>query len=156
MKNLSYGVLPGECFGFLGINGAGKTTTMKMLTGDYLPSSGTAVIDGHDILSEQLKVRAKLGYCPQFDALLDKLTVREHIELFARIKGVPPERLEQLVAASISELDLTPFENKLAGQLSGGNKRKLCVGIALVGDPKLVLLDEPSSGIDATFNHKPA
>eukprot|EP00937_MAST-01D_sp_MAST-1D-sp2_P000217 g217.t1 len=148
VKKLSFGVSPGECFGFLGINGAGKTSTLKMLTGDYLPSSGTAVIDGHDILTEQLQVRSKLGYCPQFDALLDRLTVREHIELFARIKGVPSENMDELVSASIKELDLTVFEHKLAGRLSGGNKRKLSVAIAMIGSPPIVFLDEPSTGMD--------
>jgi ABC-type multidrug transport system fused ATPase/permease subunit len=88
VRNLSFGVPPGEVFGFLGINGAGKTTTLNMLTGDELCTSGTALLAGYDIVEEQAAVRRLLGYCPQFDALLDKLTAREHLELYARIKGV--------------------------------------------------------------------
>ncbi|KAJ0412877.1 hypothetical protein ATCC90586_002507 [Pythium insidiosum] len=136
----------GECFGYLGINGAGKTTTMKMLTGDVLPSSGTARLDGLDILSQQLAVRRRLGYCPQFDALFELLSVREHLELFARIKGVA--QLHDAVRAMLREMNLEDFEHKLAGTLSGGNKRKLSVAIALLGAPPIVFLDEPSTGMD--------
>jgi ABC-type multidrug transport system ATPase subunit len=89
-----------------------------------------------------------LGYCPQFDALLDLLTVREHLELYARIKSVPDAEVEGVVRTKIEEFDLVDFENKLAGSLSGGNKRKLSVAIALISEPPLVVLDEPSTGVD--------
>lgn len=95
-----------------------------------------------------MEVRSKLGYCPQHDALLDLLTVREHLELFGRIKGVPEKDLNRFVVSVIDEMDLTNFENKLAGRLSGGNKRKLSVGIATIGRPPIVFLDEPSTGMD--------
>lgn len=144
VRNLSFGIPRGECFGFLGTNGAGKSSTLKILGGDLIPTSGTARLSGHDILQEQIEVRRLLGYCPQFDALLDLLTVREHLELFARIKGVPSDILDRVVRAKIHELDLDAYEHKLAGSLSGGNKRKLCVAIAMIGAPPLVLLDEPS------------
>ena len=148
VRELSFGVAPGEVFGFLGINGAGKTTTLQMLSGDVLPSSGTALMAGYDILTAQPSVRRLLGYCPQFDSLLELLTVREHLELFARIKGVPEAELGAVVRQKVAELDLGAFTNKTAGSLSGGNKRKLCVAIALIGDPPLVFLDEPSTGMD--------
>jgi len=148
VRDLSFGVPKGECFGFLGINGAGKTSTMNMLTGNFLPSSGNAWLYGLDIKTQQLEVRAKLGYCPQHDALLDLLTVREHLELFGRIKGVPEKHLSRFVEAVIDEMDLKAFANKLAGRLSGGNKRKLSVGIATIGRPPIVFLDEPSTGMD--------
>jgi len=119
-----------------------------MLTGNFLPSSGNAWLYGLDIKTQQLEVRAKLGYCPQHDALLDLLTVREHLQLFGRIKGVPEKDLSRFVEAVIKEMDLTKFANKLAGQLSGGNKRKLSVGIATIGRPPIVFLDEPSTGMD--------
>ncbi len=93
VRDLSFGVPPGEVFGFLGINGAGKTTTLNMLTGDELCTTGTAFLAGFDIIEEQQAVRRLLGYCPQFDALLDKLTAREHLELYARIKGVGGKEL---------------------------------------------------------------
>jgi ATP-binding cassette subfamily A (ABC1) protein 1 len=148
VRNMQLGLPKGECFGFLGINGAGKTTTMKMLTGDVLPTSGTGTLAGFDILNEQLKVRSQIGYCPQFDALFDLLSVREHLTLFARIKGVPPNRMESVIQAKMHQMNLEPFENKLAGTLSGGNKRKLSVAIALIGAPKILFLDEPSTGMD--------
>ncbi|RLN14393.1 hypothetical protein BBJ28_00018173, partial [Nothophytophthora sp. Chile5] len=148
VRDLSFGLNRGECFGFLGINGAGKTTTMKMLTGDVVPSRGTATLGGFDILTQQIEVRRQIGYCPQFDALFDLLTVREHLELFAAIKGVAPSDLEAVVMEKIHQLNLADFENKLAGSLSGGNKRKLSVAIAMIGNPAIIFLDEPSTGMD--------
>ena len=115
-----------------------------MLTGNFLPSSGDAWLYGLDIKTQQLEVRAKLGYCPQHDALLDLLTVREHLQLFGRIKGVAEKDLSRYVETVIKDMDLTEFANKLAGRLSGGNKRKLSVGIATIGRPPIVFLDEPS------------
>eukprot|EP01051_Picozoa_sp_SAG22_P020986 SAG22_NODE_4448_length_1267_cov_1.363870_1_plen_397_part_01 len=91
VRSLSFGIEKGECFGFLGINGAGKTTTMNMLTGKFLPTSGNAYLNGLDIRTNQLQIRSQLGYCPQHDALLDLLTVREHLFLFGRVKGVPED-----------------------------------------------------------------
>ncbi|OWZ19521.1 ABC transporter [Phytophthora megakarya] len=88
VRDLAFGLKRGECFEFLGINGAGKTTTMKMLTGDVLPTNGTATLGGFDILTKQIEVRRQIGYCPQFDALFERMSVREHLELFAAIKGV--------------------------------------------------------------------
>ncbi|TMW59993.1 hypothetical protein Poli38472_000035 [Pythium oligandrum] len=148
VKNLSFGLKRGECFGFLGINGAGKTTTMKMLTGDIVPTSGSATLAGFDILSQQIDVRREIGYCPQFDALIDLLSVREHLELFAQIKGVPRSELDEVVREKMQQLNLTAFEHKLAGSLSGGNKRKLSVAIAMIGSPSILFLDEPSTGMD--------
>ncbi|KAG7398223.1 ATP-binding cassette sub- A member 12 [Phytophthora boehmeriae] len=148
VRDLSFGLKRGECFGFLGINGAGKTTTMKMLTGDISPTSGTATLGGFDILSQQIEVRRQIGYCPQFDALFERMTVREHLELFAAIKGVQRADMDAVVSEKIQQLNLADFENKLAGSLSGGNKRKLSVAIALIGSPPIVFLDEPSTGMD--------
>ncbi|RLN06400.1 hypothetical protein BBJ28_00020925 [Nothophytophthora sp. Chile5] len=148
VENLSFGLKHGECFGFLGINGAGKTSTMKMLTGDIVPTSGNATLSGFDILTQQVQVRRQIGYCPQFDALIDLLTVREHLELFAKIKGVPNAVLNEVVIEKMEQLNLMAFEDKLAGSLSGGNKRKLSVAIAMIGAPKILFLDEPSTGMD--------
>ena len=148
VRKLSYGIPVGEVFGFLGINGAGKTSTLQILSGDVLPTSGSAQLAGLDIITQQLAVRRLLGYCPQFDAILDLMSVREHLELYARIKGVPEPEVRAVVETKLVEMDLKPFENKLAGRLSGGNKRKLGVAIALIGDPPIVFLDEPSTGMD--------
>ncbi|GMF13566.1 unnamed protein product [Phytophthora lilii] len=148
VRDLSFGLQRGECFGFLGINGAGKTTTMKMLTGDVPPSRGSATLGGFDILTQQIEVRRQIGYCPQFDALFDLLSVREHLELFGAIKGVPQSALDRVVKEKIQQLNLSDFEHKLAGSLSGGNKRKLSVAIAMIGNPAIIFLDEPSTGMD--------
>jgi ATP-binding cassette, subfamily A (ABC1), member 3 len=149
VRDLSFGLRKGECFGFLGINGAGKTSTLNCLTGAILPSSGEAWLAGKHILTEQSEVRRLIGYCPQHDALLDLLTVREHLQLFGRLKGVAAgPTLAAMVSALIETLDLSSHAHKLACTLSGGNKRKLSVGIALIGSPPLVFLDEPSTGVD--------
>ena len=150
VRNLSFGVPVGEVFGFLGINGAGKSTSMGVLTGETLPTRGTAVLAGLDIVTQQPRIRRLVGYCPQFDALIDNLTLREHLELFARIKGIPEGIiLKDTVSRSMSELGITEFANKLAARLSGGTKRKLCLAIALIGNPPLLILDEPTTGVDA-------
>ncbi|CAK4964438.1 unnamed protein product [Aphanomyces euteiches] len=148
LVDLSLALPKGECFGYLGINGAGKTTTMKIMTGDVLPTSGAATLGGFDIMTQQLDVRRLIGYCPQFDALIDLLTMREHLELFAAIKGVPIDLIGATVMEKMDQMNLNDFENKLAGTLSGGNKRKLSVAIALIGSPPIIFLDEPSTGMD--------
>jgi ATP-binding cassette subfamily A (ABC1) protein 1 len=150
VRGLSFGVPVGEVFGFLGINGAGKSTSMGVLTGETLPTRGTAKLAGLDIVRQQPQVRRLVGYCPQFDALIDNLTLREHLLLFARIKGVPEGApLAAAVAASMHELGITEFAHKLAARLSGGTKRKLCLAIALICRPPLLVLDEPTTGVDA-------
>lgn len=147
LKSLCLGV-GDECFGYLGINGAGKTTTMKILTGYVHPTSGSATLGGFDAISQQSQARRIIGYCPQFDALLDLLTVREHLELFADLKGIRRQDKKQEVDGFIERMDLKRFENKLTHTLSGGNKRKLSAALALMGRPRVVFLDEPSTGMD--------
>ena len=112
-----------------------------MLTGDIIPGSGTATLNNLDILTHQNDVRRLLGYCPQFDALIDTLTAREHLVLFARIKGVPEEIMQEYVEHLILRLGLQEgIADKPTKGYSGGNKRKLCVGIALIGNPPIVFL----------------
>ena len=149
VRDLSLRVSRGECFGFLGVNGAGKSTTFSMLTGAVSPSSGDATLRGLSILSQQDDLRKLVGFCPQHDALESLLTPRETLRLYANIKGVPSRHIDAEVDDLLHDLDLAMFASKQAGTLSGGNKRKLCVGVALIGRPQLVLLDEPSSGMDA-------
>ncbi|XP_051151534.1 ABC transporter A family member 1 isoform X2 [Andrographis paniculata] len=148
VDSLTFSVPEGECFGFLGPNGAGKTTTLSMLSGEERPTDGTAYIFGKDIKSNPKAARQHVGYCPQFDALLEFVTVREHLELYARIKGVQDGELEHVVMEKLVEFDLLKHADKPSYALSGGNKRKLSVAIAMIGDPPLVILDEPSTGMD--------
>ena len=103
---MTFGLALGECFGFLGVNGAGKTSTLNMLTGAVMPSGGEAFLGGLDVVKQQGKVRRLLGYCPQHDALLDRLTVREHLELFGRIKGVERAELRGYCTAMMKDLTL--------------------------------------------------
>ncbi len=149
VKDFSLSVNQGEVFGLLGANGAGKTTLLSMLTRLSTPSSGNAYIANHySILTDFRKVASNLGVVTQNNSLWDRLTVESHLYLFARLRGVLPERLTQVVNDCIIDLELEPHRHKLAMSLSGGMKRKLCVAIALIGDPKVVLLDEPSAGLD--------
>ena len=142
------GVPRAECFGFLGVNGAGKTTTLSILTGDYLPTSGEAAIDGCDVVSERKRVRERMGYCPQADPLLELMTARETLVMFARLKNIPEHAIPGVVRRLLDKVTLTPYADRVSGSYSGGNKRKLSLAIALVGSPAVVFLDEPSSGMD--------
>ncbi|XP_070689151.1 ATP-binding cassette sub-family A member 2 [Pempheris klunzingeri] len=148
VDRLCLGVRPGECFGLLGVNGAGKTTTFKMLTGDECTTGGEAFINGNSILKDLLRVQQSIGYCPQFDALFDDLTAREHLELYTRLRGIPWKDQERVVQWALEKLELSKYADKPAGTYSGGNKRKLSTAIALIGYPSLIFLDEPTTGMD--------
>ena len=148
VDHLSFGVKPGECFGLLGVNGAGKTTTFKMLTGDTEPSGGTAFVNGYDIKTNLDEARRNIGYCPQFDALDPLLTGREHLKLYARLRGLSESSVQKYTEWCLRRLGLIPYADRAAGTYSGGNKRKLSTAIALIGRPSMVFLDEPTSGMD--------
>ncbi|KAG0616755.1 hypothetical protein M758_5G140000 [Ceratodon purpureus] len=148
VKNLSLGIPPGQCFGFLGVNGAGKTTTLSILSGDIKPTSGDAFITGNSVLTELAAAQKQIGYCPQFNPLLDFMTAREHLHLYASLKGVPSHNIAEVVTDLVEAVGLENYVDKVAGSYSGGNKRKLALSIALIGDPAVLFLDEPSSGMD--------
>jgi ABC-type multidrug transport system ATPase subunit len=147
-EDVCFGVNSGEIFGLLGANGAGKTTTLSMLTRHLVPTSGNATIADISILSNFPLAANHLGVVTQNNSLWDLLTVEDHLYLFARLRGVPTRLVAGVVDATIDQLELTPHRYKQAMRLSGGMKRKLCVAIALIGDPEVVLLDEPSAGLD--------
>jgi len=148
VKNLSLAVPAGQCFGFLGVNGAGKTTTMSMLTGELEPTSGRAYLNSYDVVTQREQVRRELGYCPQFDPLLDLLTAREHLLLYGRVRGIDEVTLQSIIQTLIDRLGLGPFADNVSQSYSGGNKRKLSLALALIGNPSVVFLDEPSTGMD--------
>ncbi|XP_059204278.1 phospholipid-transporting ATPase ABCA3 [Centropristis striata] len=148
VDRLSLAVGKGECFGLLGFNGAGKTTTFKMLTGDESVTSGDAYIDGYSILRDIKKVQQRIGYCPQFDAVLDHMTGRETLCMYARLRGIPERYVSGCVENVLRSLLLEPHADKLVRSYSGGNKRKLSAGMALIGGPPVIFLDEPSTGMD--------
>lgn len=151
---VSFNVPKCQCFALLGVNGAGKTTTFRMLTGEYAPTSGEAYLDGFNVISNLEEARENIGYCPQFDALSELLTCEEHIRLYCEIKGINGDKISELVTDLLDDLDLTEYRTYLAGTLSGGNKRKLSVAIALIGNPTVVFLDEPSAGMDPETRKK--
>jgi ATP-binding cassette subfamily A (ABC1) protein 3 len=148
VDEVSFGVHRGEIFAFLGTNGAGKTTTMSILTGDLVQTSGRAFVAGHDVSAEPGLARMCLGYCPQFDALHGEMTPTEHMYLYSRLKGVPEKAIQRSADHLLKALGVHAYKDKPARALSGGNKRKLSIAIALVGNPSVVLLDEPSAGMD--------
>jgi len=119
-----------------------------MLTGDEIPTAGSAQLCGLDIATQPEEVRSVMGYCPQFDALHAQLTARETLTFYGRIRGIPEDRLPLMVNYLIERLSLGQYADRQAGKYSGGNRRKLSVAIALIGNPPVVFLDEPSTGID--------
>uniref|UniRef100_A0AC34QV07 ABC transporter domain-containing protein n=1 Tax=Panagrolaimus sp. JU765 TaxID=591449 RepID=A0AC34QV07_9BILA len=150
VENLSFAVEKGECFGLLGVNGAGKTSTFSMLTGRLIIGSGDAYIHGNSVVDGGFNSFRLLGYCPQFDALNLRLTAREQLTFYARIRGIREMDIEHIVDWAINQMQLLPYANEVSGSYSGGNKRKLSAAIALVADPPVVLLDEPSAGMDVS------
>ncbi|KAJ8301076.1 hypothetical protein KUTeg_020063 [Tegillarca granosa] len=148
VDNISIGVPKKECFGLLGQNGAGKTTTFKMLTGEVLVTHGNAYISSFDIKNNIKNVQENLGYCPQFDALIGQMTARETLTMYARLRGVCEKQIKQVVQKLLEMMTLEQYADKMCEEYSGGNKRKLSTAIAVVGDPPMILLDEPTTGVD--------
>jgi len=153
VRGISLGIMSGECFGLLGPNGAGKTTTLSVLTGDVRPpTSGLVTLFGHDISQPDGREAAfkQLGVCPQVDPLWAKLSGREHLKFYGRIKGVPEIDLAREVSNLLSRLGFEQADaDKCVEIYSGGMKRKLSLGIALIGNSPLLFLDEPSVAVDA-------
>lgn len=152
VKQLSLGVPAGECFGLLGVNGAGKTTTFKMLTGDVSPTDGTAQIrdrDGRMVdIMECRNQGINIGYCPQDDGLDELLTGEEHLYFYARLHGISKRDIPGVVNYLLRRLELDYYRNTITDSYSCGTRRKLSTALALVGHPQILLLDEPSSGMD--------
>ncbi|RNF00259.1 ABC1 transporter, partial [Trypanosoma conorhini] len=148
VRNLTFDILPGEVFGFLGTNGAGKTTTISILCQEFLPTGGSASVCGYDVVEESAKALQCIGYCPQFDACLDLLTVEEHLRLYAGLRGIAWSQRDEVVLGLLRLCELMKYRNTLAHELSGGNRRKLSVATALLGGPRVVFFDEPSAGMD--------
>lgn len=146
LDGLSLDVRPGEVFGLLGPNGAGKSTTMALLTGLHRPDAGSVRVLGGDPRNAAL--RARIGLAPQSLALYEQLSARENLEFFARMFGLRGERLRQRVDAVLDVVQLTDRQRDHAGTFSGGMQRRLNLAAAIVHEPELVLLDEPTAGVD--------
>eukprot|EP00947_MAST-08B_sp_MAST-8B-sp1_P005240 g5240.t1 len=148
VNGLQLQMFEGQITALLGHNGAGKTTTINMLCGLEKPTQGQASVFGFNVNGNRASIRSYLGVCPQHDILWPDVTVFQHLQLFAVIKGVPPSRVTGECDKFIAEVGLTEKRDVAAGTLSGGQRRKLSLAIALVGDSKVVVLDEPTSGMD--------
>jgi len=147
-NDISFEVYQGEIFGFLGANGAGKTTAMRMLCGLSIPSSGKAWIAGFDIYKQTESIKRNIGYMSQKFSLYDDLTVLENIEFFGGIYGLTDEQLKSKSDALIDRLGLRSEAKKLVGSLPLGWKQKLSFSVAVLHEPKIVFLDEPTGGVD--------
>ncbi|KAG8513504.1 LOW QUALITY PROTEIN: ATP-binding cassette sub-family A member 3 [Galemys pyrenaicus] len=148
VRNISIAIEKQECFGLLGLNGAGKTSTFQILTGEETATSGGVFIDNYSITRNVLKVRSKISYCPQFDALLDYMTAREIMIMYARLSGIPENQINHYVNNFLKSLNLESQADKFICTYSGGNKRRVSAAIALMGKSSVIFLDEPSTGMD--------
>ncbi|CAN6456039.1 unnamed protein product [Victoria cruziana] len=150
VQGLSLALSRGECFGMLGPNGAGKTTFINMMIGLISPTSGTAYIEGLDIRKDMDKIYTSMGVCPQHDLIWETLTGREHLLFYGRLKNLKGSVLNHAVEESLKRVNLFNggVGDKLSGKYSGGMKRRLSVAISLIGDPQVVYMDEPSTGLD--------
>ncbi len=148
VKDASFTIDKGEIVGFLGPNGAGKTTTMKMLTGYLPPNAGTATIAGHDILDEPLEARRHVGYMPENVPLYDEMRVNEYLEYRSRLKGICGSSVREQIAFVIDRCGLEPKRRNLISTLSKGYRQRVGLADALLGNPDLLILDEPTNGLD--------
>jgi ABC-2 type transport system ATP-binding protein len=146
VRDLSLKVPKGEIYGFLGPNGSGKTTTLRMLCGLLTPDSGDGSCLGYDILTQQDEIKRHVGYMTQRFSLYQDLSIRENLEFVARVYGVPHPR--QAAKEAIDRLGLSGRSEQLAGELSGGWKQRLALGACILPNPQLLLLDEPTAGVD--------
>ncbi|KAG8270789.1 hypothetical protein J6590_077319 [Homalodisca vitripennis] len=154
VRGITFQVGKGECFGLLGVNGAGKTTTFKMLTGEEIPNKGDASVVKYSLRKNKHKFLSQIGYCPQFDAINKLLTGREMLRVYALLRGVPSALCESEVTKWVNIMGLKEYADRPCGTYSGGNKRKLSAAMAFIGEPPVVFLDEPTSGVDPVSRRK--
>ncbi|KAI6201512.1 hypothetical protein M3Y96_00850100 [Aphelenchoides besseyi] len=148
VKGISFHTTTHDCFGLLGVNGAGKTSTFRSLVGEIPISSGDAFINGYSVRSDWRQACTSIGYCPQYDAILKELTGEETLYLIARLRAVPERMIASVVDAIVETIDIKPHAKRPIKTYSGGNKRRLSLGMALVGMPITLMLDEPTTGVD--------
>ncbi|MCQ2528236.1 MAG: ABC transporter ATP-binding protein [Saccharofermentans sp.] len=148
VKGISFTVNDGEVLGFLGPNGAGKSTTMNIITGYLSSTSGTVKVNGHDILEEPEEAKKNIGYLPELPPLFLDMTVLEYLTFMSELKKVPKQGRKEHLAKIISMVKLTDVSDRLIGNLSKGYKQRVGIAQALIGDPAIIILDEPTVGLD--------
>lgn len=148
VDHVSFEIEKGAIFGFLGPNGSGKSTVIRMLCGLLAPTEGTAILDGIDVTRRPEAIKERIGYTSQKFSLYEDLSVDENIRFFGKVYGLGPSKLRERRQAVIDLLELEPYTTRLAGRLSGGWKQRLAVACALLHEPKIIFLDEPTAGID--------
>lgn len=148
VDNISFEVKDGEVVGFLGPNGAGKTTTMNIITGFIEPTEGQIIINGYDIVKKAKKAKKQIGYMPEGVPLYTELTVKDFVNYMAELKGIKKKEKKQMIENTINETGLKDVQNKLIKNLSRGYKQRVSMAGALVGNPEVIILDEPTVGLD--------
>ena len=148
IRDLNFSVAKGEVVGFLGPNGAGKSTTMKIITGYMAPSAGEVELAGFDVFADPVEVKRRIGYLPETPPVYTDMRVGEYLRFVAKLKGVPRPRVTPLVAAALEKTDLGAVSKRLIGNLSKGYRQRVGLAQALVSDPEILILDEPTVGLD--------
>lgn len=148
VNNISISIPKGSIYGFLGPNGSGKSTTIRMLCGLLIPTSGTGTVLGFDVNKDSEAIKQRIGYMSQKFSLYEDLTVEENLEFYAGIYGITGQKLQQRKRELIEMAGLTGREKQLSGSLSGGWKQRLALSCALLHQPELLILDEPTAGVD--------
>ena len=148
VNNVSFKVKKGDVFGFLGPNGSGKTTVIRMIMGLISPTSGTGSVLGYDMSKDSEKIRSNIGYMSQKFSLYDDLTVDENLDFYAGVYSVPKDKIEKKKKEILEMADLVGKENMITSNLSGGWKQRLALGCSIIHEPEILLLDEPTGGVD--------
>jgi len=153
VENVDFTARPGEILGLLGENGAGKTTTLRVLATVLAPTSGDVVVNGFSVARQAQQVRASIGFISSEAGLYDRLTARENVAYFGRLHGIPRPVLNDRIDALFDWLDLKDVADRRVGKFSKGMKQKVCIARAIIHDPPVLLLDEPTAGLDVTAIH---
>lgn len=154
VDDLSFEISKGELFSLLGVNGAGKTTTIKMLTCLTQPSNGNAYIFGHSIINDSNQIKGLIGVSPQETAIAPNLSVEENLELICGINGFPKEKTRERINELSKQFSLGDILKRKAGKLSGGWQRRVSIAMALISEPQILFLDEPTLGLDVIARHE--